>query len=88
MTSTKTVSEQSLKGAARRKAKDVSGPKAEIAEQAVKEAKAQSKRRPQQPFYATQNKDVAGENLHHDKQEVVSEFDDPAAHMVRSDQSA
>jgi hypothetical protein len=78
------TTEQSLKAAARRSAQ--AGPKAdpETAAQALDDAKSvRDSQRPAQKLSATLLDDEVGENNHHDKDQVISEFDDPTAHKVR-----
>ena len=76
------TTEQKMKAAARESAKDAPKADPKTASRAVEDAQARSSRRPAQPIYATQNEDRSAEDLHHDKDQIVSEFDDPAANTV------
>lgn len=73
---------QDMKADARKSAQDASAADPETATEARKEADQRTSRQPAQPIYKTQTEDIAGENLHHDKDQVISEFDDPAANQV------
>jgi hypothetical protein len=74
---------QDMKADARKSAE--AAPKADpkTAAEAVRDAKATAGRMPEQPIYKTQTEDIAGENVHHGNEKVISEFDDPAANTVR-----
>lgn len=75
-------SEQTLKGKAIAEAKAARNGKTDIAEDAVAQAKGTLKKGSKvQPVYKTQD-EIAGENKHRDKDEVISEFDDPAGNTV------
>jgi hypothetical protein len=74
---------QKIKAQARDGAKTAPKADPEIAERAKTDAEKTSGRQPAQPIYKTQTEDIAGKNVHHDKDKVISEFDDPDAHKVR-----
>ncbi len=75
-------SEQTLKGEARNSAQ--AAPKADpkIAKAAMAEAKSVGPGKSRvQPVYKTQET-IGGKNIHRDKAEPISEFDDPAGNTV------
>ena len=76
---------QKMKADARRSADEAPKADPDIADQAKAEAKSKKGRLPSQPVYKTQTDDIAGENVHRDKEAVISEFDDPAANTVKPD---
>ncbi len=77
-------SEQQLKADARKSAQAAPKADPEIAEAAKAEAKGvKSGKRRVQPVYKTQDR-VSGKNIHRDKSEPMSEFDNPAGNMVSS----
>jgi hypothetical protein len=53
-----------------------------VAKRALQDAQTRSKKKPAQPIYATQNEGRPAKALHHDKDQIVSEFDDPASNTV------
>jgi len=74
--------EQILKVQARRTAKEASKADPKIAEAAKAGAKGVGIGKSRvQPVYKTQEK-VGGKNIHRDKSEPISEFDDPAGNKV------
>ena len=75
---------QTTKADARRSAEEAPKADSETAKKALKDADKTPKQMPEQPIYKTQTEDIAGENIHHDKDKVISEFDDPAKNKVRS----
>ncbi|WP_298918057.1 hypothetical protein [uncultured Algimonas sp.] len=74
---------QDMKADARKSANKAPKADPKTAAKAVKDAKAAAGRQPEQPIYKTQTEDIAGDNVHHDKDKVISEFDDPANNKVR-----
>jgi len=76
------TTEQILKAQARRSAKEAPKADPKIAEEAKAEAKGVGAGKSRvQPVYKTQEK-VGGKNIHRDKSEPISEFDDPAGNTV------
>ncbi|MGB6231744.1 MAG: hypothetical protein WBF53_16635 [Litorimonas sp.] len=73
---------QDMKADARRSAEAAPKADPETAARALADAKDTATRMPEQPIYKTQTEDIAGENEHHDKDKVISEFDDPAGNTV------
>jgi hypothetical protein len=70
------MSEQALRAAAREHAKIAPKPDPEIGKKALADAQASRKARlPAQKLSATPLKDAAGENRHHRKDQILSEFD-------------
>lgn len=74
---------QTTKADARRSAEKAPKADPDIAKRAKKDAEKTGKRMPEQPIYKTQTEKIAGENIHHDKDKVISEFDDPAGNKAR-----
>ena len=74
---------QDMKADARKSAEAAPKADPDVAAQAVRDAKVNADRMPEQPFYATQTEDIVGQNKHHGKDEVISEFDDPAENVVK-----
>ncbi|MEM7730480.1 MAG: hypothetical protein AAF311_14630 [Pseudomonadota bacterium] len=74
---------QDMKADARRSADAAPKADPDVAARAVKDAKEKAGRMPEQPIYKTQTEDIAGQNTHHDKDAVISEFDDPAGNTVK-----
>ena len=74
---------QTTKANARKSAETAPKADPDTAKQALEDAKKTPKRTPEQPIYKTQDEDVGGENLHHEKDKIISEFDDPSANKVR-----
>lgn len=73
---------QTLKGRARKSAQAAPKADPQIAEAAKTEAKGVKTGKSRvQPVYKTQEK-IGGKNIHRDKSEPISEFDDPAENMV------
>ena len=76
------LSHQKLKADARNSAATAPSADPETAARAVAEAEGVKPGKSRvQPVYKTQG-DVAGENVHRDKDAVISEFDDPAGNTV------
>ncbi|MGJ8558660.1 MAG: hypothetical protein ACSHX3_00345 [Litorimonas sp.] len=73
---------QEMKADARRSAKDAPKADPDMAAEALEDAKGATQQ-PAQPVYKTQTEDIAGKNIHRDKDQIISEFDDPAANKVR-----
>ena len=77
---------QDAKADARKSAKAAPAADPETAQQALRDAErvARSGESHVNPVYRTQGEDhVHGENTHRDKDEIISEFDDPAANTVK-----
>jgi len=75
-------SEQTLKGKAIAEAKAARKADETIGNDAVEQAKGTLKKGSKvQPVYKTQEK-IAGKNIHRDKDDIISEFDDPAGNTV------
>ena len=78
-------SEQQLKADARKSAQAVPKANPKIADAAKAEAAGfKLGKRRVQPVYNPQG-GLSGKNIHRDKSEPMSEFDDPAGNMVSSD---
>lgn len=76
------TSRQNMKADARKSAKFAPAADPDVAKDAIAQAKGTLKSGSKvQPVYKTQDK-IAGENTHRDKDAIISEFDDPAAHKV------
>ncbi|MGB3455141.1 MAG: hypothetical protein WBG08_03480 [Litorimonas sp.] len=75
---------QDMKADARKSAETAPAADPATAAEAVQDAKSKAGRMPEQPIYKTQTEDIAGENIHHGKDKVISEFDDPAANTVKA----
>ncbi|WP_427452527.1 hypothetical protein [Litorimonas sp. WD9-15] len=75
-------SEQTLKGKAIAGAKAARKADEDIGKEAVDQASGTLKKGSTvQPVYKTQEK-IGGKNIHRDKDEIISEFDDPAGNTV------
>lgn len=74
---------QKLKAAARQSAKSAPPADPKIAAEAIAEATGtQDGKSCVEPVYKTQTK-VGGKNSHREKDKPISEFDDPAANIVK-----
>lgn len=72
------MSAQAMKAAARESAKNAPKANPKIAVKALADAEVLRKKRlPAQKLSATPLKDAAGDNRHHPKDQILSEFDGP-----------
>ena len=80
-------SREALTGDATEAAKDAPPADPEVAAQAIRDAKGVSREAESstQPVYRTQGEEVVtGENVHRDKDAIISEFDSPAENTSKT----